>query len=166
MFDFLKKNKKTEKITELDLFAIADGELVGIDQVADPVFSQKMMGDGFAIIPTGNEIYAPCVGEILNVFPTKHAIAMKAGELEILLHLGIDTVTLNGEPFDVKVTEADQVTHENLVATADIAMIEESGKDTAMMVIFTNGNDVIESFVLDKTGSVSKGEKIGKIILK
>ncbi len=165
MFNFFKKNKE-ETVKEFDVFAIVDGELMGIEHVSDPVFSQKMMGDGFAIVPKKGDIGAPCKAEVLNIFPTKHAIALKAGSAEILLHLGIDTVSLNGEPFEMKVAESDQVTEETLLAEVDIQGIKNADKDPVMMVIFTNGNDVIESFELEKTGKVTKGEKIGKIILK
>lgn len=84
--------------------SVADGETIKITDVKDPVFSKKMMGDGFAVEPTGSEVYAPVSGKVTNVFPTKHAVGLLTDSgLEVLVHMGLDTVELKGEPFDVKV---------------------------------------------------------------
>lgn len=78
-----------------DIFAVANGKLMPITEVADDVFSQKMMGDGFAILPTNGEVFAPIAGTIINIFPTKHAVGIKTESgIEVLLHMGIDTVNL------------------------------------------------------------------------
>lgn len=167
MFDFLKRKKnKEEVVKEIELFAMVDGELIPIDQVKDPVFSQKMMGDGFAFIPANGAVYSPCQGQVLNVFPTKHALALKQADVEILLHLGIDTVSLDGQPFDVKVNENDSVSKESLLVDVDLAAIKEADKDDVMIVIFTNGNETIQEMVIQQYGQVTKGQAIGKLILK
>ncbi|MBM7688249.1 PTS N-acetylglucosamine transporter subunit IIABC [Enterococcus ureilyticus] len=159
MFGFLKK-KETIQLNET-LYAVATGKLIPISEVNDPVFSQKMMGDGFAVIPETGDIYSPIVGEVLSVFQTKHAVGMKmANGLEILLHMGIDTVELNGEPFNIKVSEGAKVTQETLIAKVDLEAITSADKAIDMVVVITN-MDAVKSFELTKIGNVSAGDEIG-----
>jgi len=107
MFGFFKKNQ-VEK--EVPVFALAGGEIVPITQVNDPVFAGKMMGDGFAVIPASGVITSPVKGEVVNVFPTLHAVGIQtAGGLEVLVHMGIDTVELKGGPFETTVTVGQKV---------------------------------------------------------
>lgn len=147
----------------MEFTAPANGELIPIDRVQDEVFSQKMMGEGFAVIPENGDIASPVSGTIVSVFPTKHAIGIKTDdEIEVLLHMGIDTVDLGGEAFDIKVREGEKVKAGKVVAVADLAKIQEAGKMTTMIVVFTNG-DKIENYHYDKTGLVSRGETIGTI---
>ena len=150
------------KGAQQEFVAPANGELIPIDRVQDEVFSQKMMGEGFAVIPENGEIASPVAGTIVSIFPTKHAIGIKTDdEIEVLLHMGIDTVDLGGEAFEIKVREGEKVKAGKIVATADLAKIQASGKKTTMIVVFTNG-DKIEDYHYDKTGLVSRGETIGK----
>lgn len=143
--------------------APANGELIPIDQVQDEVFSKKMMGEGFAVVPENGEIAAPITGTIVSVFPTKHAIGIKTEDgIEVLLHMGIDTVDLGGEAFEIKVLEGEKVKAGKVVAIADLAKIQEADKMTTMIVVFTN-DDKIENYHYDKTGLVSRGETIGTI---
>ncbi|QAB22684.1 PTS N-acetylglucosamine transporter subunit IIABC [Lactiplantibacillus plantarum] len=107
--------------------------------VADDTFAKKMLGDGFAIDPADGTITAPVDGTVSTVFPTKHAIGFKTDSgLEILLHMGIDTVELNGAPFEVLVQTGQPVHHGEVVAKADLAAIKAAGKATTMMVIIIN----------------------------
>lgn len=145
------------------LVAPADGELIAIDQVEDDVFSQKMMGEGFAIIPDNGEIVSPLTGKVTSVFPTKHAIGLETSNgIEVLIHMGIDTVDLKGGPFDIVVDEGQMVEAGTPIAKVNLAEIEKAGKLTTMIVIFTNG-EKIEAYHFDKTGQVKKGESIGSI---
>ncbi|MFQ7236299.1 MAG: PTS glucose transporter subunit IIA, partial [Enterococcus hulanensis] len=167
--DFQESSLESKKTTtafkglHADFVAPANGELIPIDQVQDEVFSQKMMGEGFAVIPENGEVASPVSGTIVSVFPTKHAIGIKTDdEIEVLLHMGIDTVSLGGDAFEIKVREGEKVKAGKTVATADLAMIQEAGKMTTMIVVFTNG-DKIENYHYDKTGLVSRGETIGSI---
>lgn len=154
---------KTYKGMQTRFVAPANGELIPIDQVQDEVFSQKMMGEGFAVVPENGEIAAPITGTIVSVFPTKHAIGIKTEDgIEVLLHMGIDTVDLGGEAFEIKVLEGEKVKAGKVVAIADLAKIQEADKMTTMIVVFTNG-DKIENYHYDKTGLVSRGETIGTI---
>ncbi|RRK10569.1 PTS N-acetylglucosamine transporter subunit IIABC [Lactiplantibacillus garii] len=122
-----------------DFYSVANGTYVDIENVDDPTFAQKMLGDGFAIDPTDGTITAPVDGTVTTVFPTKHAIGFKtAAGLEVLLHMGIDTVELKGAPFDVQVTADQTVKHGDVVAKVDLDAIKAAGKSTTMMVIITN----------------------------
>ncbi|MBS7577782.1 MULTISPECIES: PTS glucose transporter subunit IIA [unclassified Enterococcus] len=159
MFKFLKK-KEVEPINE-NFYAVASGKLISMSEVNDPVFSQKMMGDGFAVIPENGDIYSPIVGQVMSIFQTKHAVGLKMKNgLEILLHMGIDTVELNGVPFDIKIGEGDQVTPETLIAKVNLDAITSANKGTEMVVVITN-MDQLKSFELSKTGQVLAGEVIG-----
>ncbi|MGX7078072.1 MULTISPECIES: PTS sugar transporter subunit IIA [Globicatella] len=168
MFGFFKKKQQEKEpvIKEIKLYAPADGELINIEQVNDVVFAQKMMGDGFAVLPTNGSISSPVEGTIVNVFPTQHAVGFKAGELEVLLHMGIDTVSLNGEPFETDVNENDKVTASSKISEVDLDALATEGKDNAMIVIFTNGSEVIEEYKITASGNVTKGQEIGYITLK
>lgn len=106
MFNFFKKSKSKGN----EVKAPIKGNLIPLSEVSDDVFSQKMLGDGFAVKPTGQEVVAPVSGTITTLFPTKHAIGIKTAEgLEVLIHLGIDTVELKGEPFKLFAEQGDSV---------------------------------------------------------
>lgn len=138
--------------SEITLTAVADGTVEPLENASDPVFSQKMMGEGYFVEPVNGQIYSPVIGKVSSVFPTKHAIGITtANGLEILLHMGINTVDLGGKPFDLKVVEGQQVTSDTLVADVDLAAIKSAGKETSMMVLVTN-MDRVANFVLEKTG--------------
>lgn len=159
-----EKNASTSfKGLHAEFVAPANGEMIPIDKVEDDVFSQKMMGEGFAVVPENGEIASPVSGTIVSVFPTKHAIGIKTDDdIEVLLHMGIDTVDLGGEAFEIKVREGEKVKAGKVVATADLAKIQKAGKMTTMIVVFTNG-DKIKDYHYAKTGIVSRGETIGTI---
>lgn len=148
-----------------DVATVANGEVVKIEDVNDPVFSQKMMGDGFGVKPTDQNVYASVSGKVTSVFPTKHAIGLltDAG-LEVLVHMGLDTVGLNGEPFDVKVKEGDQVKLGDLLALADLDKIKQAGKDDTIVVAFTNVQDIKEVSI-DKLGLQKAKTVIGSVEL-
>ena len=159
-----EKNASTSfKGLHAEFVAPANGEMIPIDKVEDAVFSQKMMGEGFAVVPENGEIASPVAGTIVSVFPTKHAIGIKTDDdIEVLLHMGIDTVDLGGEAFKIHVQEGEKVKAGKVVATADLAKIQKAGKMTTMIVVFTNG-DKIKDYHYAKTGLVSRGETIGTI---
>lgn len=167
MFSFFKKDKKQEPVFEKkNLYAPANGRVVPVSEVADPVFSQKMMGDGYAVIPTDGEIYSPVDGKVLSVFPTKHAVGIQLDNgIEILLHMGLDTVELNGKPFVTHVKEGDVLTASTHVATCDLDALAEAGKDNAMVVVITN-MDKVQSFDLTAAGEVSAQNIVGTVLHK
>ena len=148
-----------------DVATVANGEVVKIEDVNDPVFSQKMMGDGFGVKPEDQNVYAPVSGKVTSVFPTKHAIGLLTDEgLEVLVHMGLDTVGLNGEPFDVKVKEGDQVKMGDLLALADLDKIKAAGKDDTIVVAFTNVQEIKEVSI-DKLGKQKAKTVIGFVEL-
>lgn len=115
------------------------GEIISITEVPDEVFSQKMMGDGFAIIPTEGKVYAPVDGEIINMFPTKHAIGIKStGGMEVLIHFGIDTVKLKGEGFKALVNQGDKVKRGQLILEVDLEQVKQHVPSIVTPIIFTN----------------------------
>ncbi|KRN99265.1 N-acetylglucosamine-specific PTS transporter subunit IIBC [Companilactobacillus kimchiensis] len=128
------------KSGETDVFySVANGHLEDIEKVSDPTFAQKMLGDGYAVVPTDGKIVSPIDGTIETIFPTKHALGIKTADgLEVLVHMGIDTVQLKGEPFEIKVKDGQTVKHGDQLAQVDLAKIEQAGKKTDMMVIVTN----------------------------
>lgn len=147
----------------VDLVAVANGEVIAIEAVADPVFSGKMMGDGFAVEPTDGTIVSPVNGTIKSVFPTKHAIGIETKEgVEVLVHMGIDTVSLEGKPFSIKVKEGDQVQAGQVLAQVDLEALQQADKKATMIVVFTN-MDKIQAFELTQKGSQQAGNTIGKL---
>lgn len=144
----------------------ANGELIHLDKVSDPVFSQKLMGDGFAVTPSDNEIVAPIGGVVGTVFPTKHALMITSDHgLEVMLHLGIDTVELDGKPFETFVKENDTVTAGQKLATMDLEQVKAAGKDIPIMTIVTNSDAVKEMSDFDEK-SVSAGDPALKVTVK
>ncbi len=149
-----------------ELFAVADGQIKEITEVADPVFAQKMMGEGYAVLPSNEKVYAPVAGKVTNIFDTQHAIGLLTNEgLEVLVHMGLDTVELNGLPFTIHVKEGDSVTPKTQLADMDLTAIEQAGKKTDILVVLTN-NEKVAALTLDQTGLVRHSEKIGKAQLK
>jgi PTS system glucose-specific IIA component len=166
LFDFLKKKDEISTSHTIKLYAPANGKLVSIEEVSDPVFSQKMMGNGFAVIPTDSKITSPVAGKVLSVFPTKHAVGiLLENGIEVLLHMGLDTVELNGAPFETVVKEGDQIDENTVVSTVNLVALEVAGKDNAMVVVFTN-MDKVADFTLNTTGTVSAKTEIGSISAK
>ncbi|MGF2053909.1 PTS glucose transporter subunit IIA [Vagococcus fluvialis] len=118
------------------LNSIATGNLIPLNKVADEVFSSKMLGNGFAISEHNGEVYSPLDGTIISIFPTKHAITLTdlKGE-SVLIHMGIDTVDLKGEGFDIFVTENQKVKKGDKLAKMDISFLKEKGKDSTIIIV-------------------------------
>ncbi len=148
-----------------EVYSVADGQVVALEQVKDPVFAQKMMGDGFAVEPANGNIVSPVSGTVSSIFPTKHALGLvtEAG-LEVLVHIGLDTVSLEGKPFNVHVAEGQKVAAGDLLVTADLDAIRAAGRETSTVVVFTNG-DAIKSVKLEQTGSLAAKTAVAKVEL-
>ncbi|QHS21838.1 PTS glucose transporter subunit IIA [Virgibacillus sp. MSP4-1] len=158
---FKKKNKTSEnaEVKDITILAPVSGERVSLEDVPDPVFSQKMMGNGAAIQPKEGKIYAPVNADVIQVFPTKHAIGLKASNgAEILIHVGLETVGLEGEGFTAKVKEGDKVNQGDLLLEFDMDVIKEKAKDTVTPVIITNTDDMSEIAVDDTAKELTAGE--------
>ncbi|CRH69428.1 EIICBA-Glc [Chlamydia trachomatis] len=116
-----------------------EGTILPIEQVPDQVFAMKMMGDGFAIEPVNGKLVSPIDGEVLSIFPTNHALGLKMDNgLEILIHVGLDTVKLNGEGFTALVQEGQRITKGTPLLEIDLDFIKRNAPSTVTPIIFTN----------------------------
>ena len=148
-----------------EVHSVADGQVINIEDVKDPVFSQKMMGDGFAVEPENGKIVSPVAGKVTSIFPTKHALGLVTDNgLEVLVHIGLDTVSLEGKPFDVKVTEGQTVAAGDLLVEANLDAIREAGRETSTVVVFTNA-DAIKSVKVEHTGKLAANAPVAKVEL-
>ena len=159
-----KAEAKFKGVTE-EVYSVADGQVIELDQVKDPVFSQKMMGDGFAVEPSNGNIVSPVAGTVSSIFPTKHALGLVTADgLEVLVHIGLDTVSLEGKPFTVHVTEGQTVAVGDLLVTADLDAIRAAGRETSTVVVFTNAAD-IKSVTIEHTGNLVAKAAVAKVEL-
>ena len=140
MFGFFKKKKQDEA---LNFVAPVSGKLIDLSEVPDPVFAQKMAGDGVGIDTTGDVIVAPCDGELSLVFKTKHAFAMTLDNgIELLVHIGIETVSLNGEGFEQLVEQGTKVKAGTPIIKIDRDFIKGKGLSLVTPVLITNPDSV------------------------
>ena len=159
-----KAEAQFKGVTE-DVHSVADGQVINIEDVKDPVFSQKMMGDGFAVKPENGKIVSPVSGKVASIFPTKHALGLVTDNgLEVLVHIGLDTVSLEGKPFDVKVTEGQTVAAGDLLVEANLDAIREAGRETSTVVVFTNA-DAIKSVKVEHTGKLAANAPVAEVEL-
>lgn len=161
----VQKAEATFKGVTDEVHSVADGQVINIEDVKDPVFSQKMMGDGFAVEPENGKIVSPVAGKVTSIFPTKHALGLVTDNgLEVLVHIGLDTVSLEGKPFDVKVTEGQTVAAGDLLVEANLDAIREAGRETSTVVVFTNA-DAIKSVKVEHTGKLAANAPVAKVEL-
>lgn len=163
-----KQTDEASFTNEIDLHAVTEGAYIPLENVPDEVFSTKMMGEGYAIHSENGTIYAPVAGEVTSVFPSKHAIGIKTSNgADVLVHMGIDTVSLDGQGFDVFVKEGDQVTAQTRLAQMDLDFIKRQGKETMVIVLITNMDQVQKfSGVKNLEGMHQAGALLEKVILK
>lgn len=159
--------KKEETSSSLTLGAFTKGKIVDLSEVPDPVFAQKMMGDGFAMIPSEGKVVAPAAGEIIQVFPTKHAVGIKTVEgAEILIHIGLETVHMQGEGFEAHVQAGDMVSAGDTLVTFDLALVTEKASSTITPCIVTN-MDVVESIeILNANSDTEYNNAAANVTLK
>ncbi|MFP7484593.1 PTS glucose transporter subunit IIA [Priestia filamentosa] len=149
-----------KKTREENITAPLTGRIFSLENVPDPVFSQKMMGEGFAIEPTNGEVVAPIDGEIVQLFHTKHAIGLKTENgAEIIIHVGLETVAMEGDGFTAHVKEGSKVKKGDKLLTVDLEKVREKAKSTVTPVVVTNSADS-ERISLVATDSVIKGETV------
>ncbi|MED3727509.1 PTS glucose transporter subunit IIA [Priestia filamentosa] len=158
--------KKVKTQTE-EIYSPLTGEVISLAEVPDPVFSNKMMGDGIAIIPKEGKLVSPVEGEIVQVFPTKHAIGIKSARgVEILIHVGLETVDLKGEGFETFVKEGQSVKVGDVLSTFDIHFLESKNKEIVTPIIITNTSEKLDDMEQVSTSEVSRQELILKCNLK
>lgn len=157
--DAVASNAQAKK-TNGKVYSPIEGEIIPISEVDDQVFASKMMGEGFEVLPSDGTIKAPISGIVKMIAPTKHAIGIVADDgMELLLHLGIDTVDLNGEPFTLTIKEGETLQQGQVIGTIDLNQIEVKGKDATVMVIITDSKEAIsgleynQDYVLPILGS-------------
>ena len=161
----VQKAEATFKGVTDEVHSVADGEVINIEDVKDPVFSQKMMGDGFAVEPENGHIVSPVAGKVTSVFPTKHALGLVTDNgWEVLVHIGLDTVSLEGKPFEVKVSEGQTVAAGDLLVEADLDAIRAAGRETSTIVVFTNA-DAIKSVKVEHTGKLAANAPVATVEL-
>ncbi|MER2002593.1 MAG: glucose PTS transporter subunit IIA [Carnobacterium inhibens] len=152
---------------EVQLNAVTDGVYVPLEDVNDDVFSTKMIGDGYAMKSTSGDIYSPVYGTVQTIFPTKHAIGLVTENgLEILVHMGIDTVSLDGEAFDIFVKVGEEVTSKTKIAHVNLEKLKQSQKDDTIIVVVTN-MDKVQSLSGEQNleGEHLAGSTLGNAIL-
>ena len=125
------------------LISVVDGECKPLSQMSDEVFSSGMLGKGFMIEPKSNYFYSPCDGKIENVAETKHAYSILTDDgIDVLIHIGIDTVSLNGECFENQVAEGQKIKAGDLITIADIEQIKKNGYEATTAVIVTTSDKI------------------------
>lgn len=160
MFNLSKKEQS------LMFVSPTSGQVVPITEVKDDVFSQGILGVGYAVKPSVNDFFAPVDGVIEAIFPTKHAMTFKTKNgIEMLLHLGIDTVDLKGAPFKILVNAGQNVQAGEMLGSMDRKQIKLAGKDDTILIIFTN-KDKIATFPTSPVQAIGHGDSFGKVVLK
>ena len=151
---------------EIALLAPANGQVIALSKTSDPIFSKGTMGDGFGLTPTDNTVLAPVSGTISMIAETKHAIGITTKDgLEVLVHMGVDTVGLKGEPFDVVIKNGQEVKAGDQIATMNIEMIKAKDLDTTIMTLITNSSMKLDG--LDVTeGKAEAGDIVARAYLK
>ena len=162
MFSFLKKKQEEGFM----LGATAQGKAVELKEVNDPTFNSGMLGQGVAIVPTEGKFYAPADGEIAMVFDTLHAVSMTADNgVEILVHVGLDTVNLKGKGFKAHVQAGDHVKKGDLMLEADLDALKAEGYDIITPILVCNTDDYASVEALSGK-DVVPGEDVVKIKMK
>lgn len=156
----------TETAKKLKFSAVTNGDYVQLADVKDATFASKALGDGYAMYSSDGTVFAPVIGEITSIFPTKHAICMQTTDkVEILIHMGIDTVELAGKPFEILVRVGDKVNAGTQIANMDLDVLKQAGKDSVIMVVLTNiseGQKLILNPKMDQKLIYSDG--IGQLV--
>ncbi|MCD8239759.1 MAG: glucose PTS transporter subunit IIA [Clostridiales bacterium] len=143
-----------------DIFSPLSGRLLSLDEVADGVFSEGMLGEGAAIEPSDGKVYAPFDGEVSLVYDTKHALGLKSKDgVELLIHFGLDTVELKGKYFKTKVSQGQKIKKGSVIMEADIEAIKKAGYRTVTPVIITNTDDC-EKITIADIKTISAGQKL------
>lgn len=145
------------------IYSPLEGRAMPLSEVDDGVFSEELLGKGIAIEPSTGIVKAPFDGEILMVFDTKHAIGIRSNDgVEILIHIGIDTVRLNGKPFEIKVESGQKVNKGDILAEVDLQGIIDAGYRTITPVIVSN-TESYEEVTATVTGNVTFGDEVIKV---
>lgn len=155
MFGFMKRKMR-------EVYAPVDGQVVALESVDDEVFSQKMVGDGVAIIPISGQFTAPIDGVVSKIFSTNHAYSIKSDkDLEVMVHIGLETVALGGEGFTRVASEGDKVKVGDVIVEADLVYIKAHAKDIITPILISDESDVKE--ITKKYTIFKSGDKIMEV---
>lgn len=136
---------------EINLLAPANGQVIALEKTSDPIFSKGTMGQGFGLTPSDGEVVAPVSGKVSMIADTKHAIGIVTDDgLEVLVHMGVDTVGLKGDPFEILIKNGDQIEAGQDIATMDLKMIKDKGLDTTIMTLITNSSTILEGLDVEE----------------
>ncbi|MBY7143888.1 PTS glucose transporter subunit IIA [Virgibacillus sp. NKC19-3] len=153
--------KKEKEGQTAEIYAPITGEIIPLEEVPDPVFSQKMMGDGIAIKPSEGNIYSPVNGKIAQIPETKHAIGLRTEDgIEILIHIGLETVTLNGKSFNVHVNTGDEVSVGQPLMDFDLEYIQNNAESDITPIVITNEKEIDKAFKMTDEKEGKLGETI------
>ena len=158
LFDLFKGKKSLDTV----LSAYADGKVVPMEQIPDAVFSQGIMGVCCGIDPENGNVYAPADGTVSQVTDTLHAIGLNVGEMELLLHAGVDTVEMNGEGFTNEVAEGQAVKKGDLLLTMDLEKVHAAGYPSTVILAVTNSDD-FSSVETETCETVRVGDSLMKV---
>ncbi|MBU5266545.1 PTS sugar transporter subunit IIA [Virgibacillus proomii] len=146
-----------KKSKEQAIYAPLNGEIVPLEEVPDPVFNQKMMGEGIAIIPSEGKLLSPIDGKVVQIPETKHAIGLTTNDgTEVLIHVGLETVSLKGEGFELKVAAGDTVTKGQPLMEIDLDYIKQHASSIITPIIITNSNERKLTFTEEKLSVASE----------
>ncbi|SFB21566.1 PTS system, glucose-specific IIA component [Lentibacillus halodurans] len=152
---FKKGNSQTE------IYTPVNGEIVSLEEVPDPVFSQKMMGDGVAVKPSEGKIYSPVDGEVVQIPDTKHAIGLRAKDgTEVLVHIGLETVSLEGKGFTVSVRTGDNVSAGQPLMAFDLEYIRDNASSDMTPIVITNAQETGKQYTMTNEKEGKAGETV------
>jgi len=155
MFGFFKKK-------QVEIVSPVDGSLVELEDINDQVFSKKLVGDGVAIVPSSRTITSPIDGVVTRIFPTKHAFMITSPSgIEVMVHVGLDTVDLNGEGFICLVKEGDTVSQACPILEVDFEFLKSKNKDIVIPIIVTSDKEI--TLEKSKIGTIREGESLVKV---
>ena len=142
-----------------------EGRVKPLSELEDDTFAKELIGKGIAISPVSDDIYSPVNGVITSLFPTKHAIGIQADNgLEILIHVGIDTVNLNGECFESNIKQGDKISKGQKILTFNREEIQNKGYSTDVIVVITNSNNYLDVFPNTKVENVTTTDRLLQVI--
>lgn len=162
----LEKGTIMSENNEIAILAPANGKVIALSKTSDSIFSKGAMGQGFGLTPSDGEVVAPVSGKVSMIADTKHAVGITTDDgLEVLVHMGVDTVGLKGEPFEILIKDGQTVEAGQDIATMDLKFINDKGLDTTIMVLITNSNDKLDGLDVSE-GPAKTGDVVAHAYLK
>lgn len=163
LFDKFKKNEEAEELEAKTIYAPLEGNVISLEHIPDPVFSEGVLGFGCGIEPTSEVVYAPFHGKVVQVSDTKHAVGLCSEDgMELLIHVGMDTVSMNGKGFQTFVEVGKKVKKGDKLLKFSISDIKKAGFSTTTAVVVCNAENS-DSVLVAKIGNITVGETLLKL---